>query len=365
MARALAFLACLFWAGAAMAEPAERAMMAAQALEAATRAMQAASTGRDQIAALTQTIQSYEEGMIALRDGLRSAQVQEAALAQQFAARGEDLARLLSVLMATNRLNDSLGYLHPSGALDAARAAMLLSEVAPGLARDVTALREALEDLRALRRARQFGLLALEQGLVAAQEARVALAQAISDRGPLPQNLTDAPAKLEALARNAATLSDFAIELADRPLVSESRTAITFRAAKGTLSPPVRATLLHRFNQSDAAGIARQGVVLATAPEALVTAPWQSTVRYAGPLAGHGVIVILEPGEEILLVLSGLGASFVQTGEILPPGAPVGTMPAVQSGEIASGSRSQTLYFEVREAGNPIDPEPWFAFSGA
>lgn len=358
-------LFCLAWAGIASADPAERAMAAAHALEAATQAMQAAQSGRDQIAALSQTIQSYEDGMIALRDGLRNAQVQEAALAQQFAARGEDLARLLSVLMATERLDTSLGYLHPDGALEAARAGMLLSDVTPELARDVVELRDALEDLRALRRARQFGLLALEQGLVAAQEARVALAQAISDRGPLPQNLTDAPAQLEALARNAATLSDFAIELADRPLVSESRTARTFRAAKGTLPLPVRATLLHRFNQPDAAGVVRQGMVFAAAPEALVTAPWQATVRYAGPLAGHGIIVILEPGEEMLLVLAGLGASLVQTGEILPQGAPIGMMPLAQSGEIPSGSRSQTLYFELREAGNPIDPEPWFALSGS
>jgi hypothetical protein len=124
-------LFCLAWAGMAGADPAERAMAAAHALEAATQAMQAAQSGRDQIAALTQTIQSYEDGMIALRDGLRNAQVQEAALAQQFAARGQDLARLLSVLMATERLDTSLGYLHPDGALEAARAGMLLSDVTP------------------------------------------------------------------------------------------------------------------------------------------------------------------------------------------------------------------------------------------
>lgn len=362
--RILALLACLTGA-AAQADPAERALAAAQALQEATQAMQAASTSRDRIAALSLTIQSYEDGMVALRDGLRSAQLHEEALARQFDARGANLARLLAVLMATARVDDTLGVLHPGGALDTARAAMLLDEVTPELARDVAALRDELEDMRAVRRARQFGLLALEQGLSAAQEARVELAQAVADRGPLPQRMVDAPASLEMLARNAETLGDFAAEIAAHPTMPDTGTAVTFRAARGTLDPPVRATLLHGFDQPDAAGIVRQGVVLATTPEALVTTPWAATVRYSGPLAGHGLVIIIEPGEDMLLVLAGLGESLVQAGEILPRGAPIGMMPAAGAAEIVTGSRTETLYFELREAGNPIDPEPWFAFSGS
>ena len=363
--RTIALLACLTaGAAGARAEPAERALAAAQALQEATQAMQAAATARDRIAALSQTIQSYEDGMVALRDGLRSAQLHEATLERQFAARGQDLSRLLSVLMATARVDETLGVLHPSGALETARAAMLLDNVTPGLAQEVAALRGALDDMRAVRRARQFGLLALEQGLATAQEARLELAQAVAERGPLPQRLIEAPEQLEMLARNAASLGDFAAEIAASTVPLDSQTSVTFRAAKGALDPPVRATLLHRFEQPDAAGIVRQGVVLATAPEALLTSPWAATVRYSGPLAGHGLVIILEPGEDMLLVLAGLGDTLVQAGEIVPRGAPLGSMPAAQSPEITPGSRTQTLYFELREGGNPIDPEPWFALSG-
>lgn len=362
--RSLTLLACLVWCSGAAADPAERALSAARALEAATSAMQAASGGRDQISALSQTIQAYEDGLVALRDGLRDAQLREVALERQFAARSEEMSRLLSVLMATDRVDESIALLHPQGALETARAAMLLGELTPPLARAVTELRDKLDDLRALRRARQYGFLALEQGLQTAQDARVALAQAVSDRGPLPKRMVEDPDHLDALARNAVTLEDFAQELAQNSGAADNQPAATFQAAKGTLSPPVRATILHRFNQPDAAGVSRQGLVLATAPNALVTAPWSATVRYAGPLAGQGMVVILEPAEAVLLVLAGLSEALVSTGEILPLGAPLGSMPAGHSPEISSGSRSQTLYFELREGGNPIDPEPWFAFSG-
>ncbi|WP_071795721.1 murein hydrolase activator EnvC family protein [Natronohydrobacter thiooxidans] len=364
MRRGLALAACLIWASAAQADPAERATTAARALEAATAAMQEATGGRDQITALSQTIQAYEEGLVSLRDGLREAQLREATLTRRFSADAARVTRLLSVLMATERVDDSLALVHPEGALATARAAMLLGDVTPALARDVAELRDALDDLRALRRARQFGLLALEQGLVAAQEARIALAQAISDRGPLPKRLVDDPEQLAMLALNAATLDDFAQELQQGDALRHDTPTAGFRDARGSLPSPVRATLLHGFNQPDAAGITRQGVILATAPKALVTAPWSATVRYSGPLAGHGQVVILEPAEGILMVLSGLGATLVETGEILPAGAPLGSMPAAQQSESASGIRSETLYFELRENGNPIDPASWFAFTG-
>ena len=365
MRRGLALLACLIWGQTAAANPAARATAAARALEEATVAMQAATDRRDQITALSQTIQAYEDGLVTLRDGLRDAQLREASLMRQFSADGAQLTQLLSVLMATERVDDSLALVHPDGALATARAAMLLSDVTPGIAREVTALSDALSDLRALRRARQFGLLALEQGLVTAQEARVALGQAIADRGPLPKRLIDDPDQLAMLALNAATLEDFAQELQHATVLRDDQPAVSFRTAKGTLPLPVRATVLHGFNQPDAAGIARQGLILATTPDALVTTPWAATVRYAGPLAGHGQVVILEPAEGILLVLAGLSETMVQTGEILPASAPLGQMPSAQLSESTSGRRSETLYFELREDGKPIDPAPWFALTGA
>lgn len=361
--RALLPLAVSLALSPAYADPASRAIDAARALENATAAMQAATAGRDQIAALTQTIQAYEDGLVALRDGLREAQLGEAALTRRFDAQSNDASRLIAVLLATSALDPQLGLLHPEGALETARAGMLLAEVAPRLGTQVNALRHDLEDLRALRRARQFGLLALEQGLEAAQDARVALSAAIAARGPLPQRLVDDPARLTMLANDSATLDEFAAELAANPAMRLDTPVGAFMAAHGTLPLPVRSTLLRRFNQPDAAGVARPGLILASAPGALVLAPWSGTVRYAGSLRGQGQVVVLEPAEDILMVLAGLGEVLVQTGEILPASVPIGLMPASNDTAEAGGQRNQTLYFEIRQAGNPIDPEPWLSFT--
>jgi murein hydrolase activator len=363
MIRLAAFVAMTLLASAALADPAERATSAARALEEATRAMQAAQGGRDQIAALSQTIQAYEDGLVALRDGLREAQLRETALTRDLDSRSTDVTRLLSVLMASGNIAPELTLVHPEGALATARAGLLLAEVTPGLGAQVARLRGDLDDLRALRRARQYGLLSLEQGLQAAQDARIALSAAIAARGPLPRKLVDDPERLAVLALDAASLDEFAQELAQRPSALSDMPVGALMAAYGTLALPVRATLLRRFNQPDAAGIARPGLVLATSPAALVTAPWSATVRYAGPLGQLGSVIVLEVAEDILMILSGLGEIMVQQGEILPQGAPLGAMPSTEADQQATGQRSQTLYFEMRQAGNPIDPEPWFAFT--
>lgn len=345
------------------ADPAERAMAAARALEQATLAMQAASGGRDQITALSQTIQAYEDGLVALRDGLREAQLREAALTRSLDSESADVSRLLAVLLGAGQLAPELVLLHPDGALATARAGMLLSDVTPELAAQVATLRRDLDDLRAVRRARQYGLLALEQGLEAAQNARIDLSAAIAARGPLPRKMVDDPERLALLANDAATLDEFAAELALRPASLGDVPVGALMAAYGTLPLPVRATLLRRFNQSDAAGIERPGLVLAAAPQALVVAPWSGTVRYAGPLGALGQVVVLEPAEDMLMILAGMGEVLVQNGEILPAGAPLGAMPARTGDQAESGQRTETLYFELRQAGNPIDPEPWFAFT--
>ena len=347
-------------AGIAAAEPAERAMAAARALEQATAAMQSASGGRDRIAALSQTIQAYEDGLVALREGLRDVQLRETTLARSFDGQSEDVARLLAVLLATGQISPDMALLHPEGALATARAGLLLAEVTPELAQQVAVLRADLDDLRALRRARQYGLLALEQGLEVAQAARVELSAAIAARGPLPRKLVDDPERLALLANDAATLDEFAAQLAANPLRATDAPVGALMAAFGTLQLPVRGTLLRGFQEPDAAGVARPGLILATSAEALVTAPWSGTVRYAGPLADQGQVVILEPSENVLMVFSGLGALLVENGEILPQGAPLGTMPG---GQAETGQQRETLYFEFRRDGNPIDPAPWFAFT--
>ncbi|MEJ2036246.1 MAG: hypothetical protein P8X69_09375 [Maritimibacter sp.] len=115
----------------------------------------------------------------------------------------------------------------------------------------------------------------------------------------------------------------------------------------------------------------RPGWVLATRPLTLVTTPWPATIRYLGPLLDYGQVAILEPGEDYLLVLAGLGEVFGTVGDVIPEGTPVGLMggaaPAddqgilISSPEGGGAEASESLYIELRRNGSPVDPANWFA----
>ncbi|MBD3764677.1 MAG: peptidase M23, partial [Rhodobacterales bacterium] len=317
MIRAAA-LALLLLAPAARADVAAEAARAAADLQTAIAAMQQADRARDRVAALTQTIRAYEQGLEALREGLRQAAIREAALQLQFEAKRDRVARLLGVLAALPAQGGPLLLIHPTGPLGTARSGLMLAEVTPSLQAEAAALRAELTEVQDLRLLQAGAARTLQDGLAAAQAARTALSQAMADRTDLPRRFTDDPEALKALLQAADTLDAFAAGLAPVPGADTIR---DFAAAQGELPLPVLGTLLRAPGEADAAGIRRPGVILATRPGALVTAPWPGTIRYLGPLLDYGNVIVLEPGEGYLLVLAGLGTVYGAVGEVVAQAA--------------------------------------------
>ncbi len=368
MIRAAILALMLGLPGAAAAQDvAAAARSAASDLTAAIVAMEAAGSSRDRVAALTRTIRAYESGLAALRDGLRQAQVREASLLLQFEAQRGRVAQLLAVLGQMEATPAPLLLLHPSGPLGTVRSGMILSEVTPALQAEVTRLQTELTELRDLRRVQDGSVATLAAGLQAAQVARTELSQAISDRTTLPRRFTEDPQALTQLLQSADTLDAFASGLVPLP---DEAAPMAFETAQGSLPLPVLGSVLLRAGEADTIGRRRPGLTLATRPQALVTAPWPGTIRYLGPLLDYGNVIILEPGNGYLLVLAGMGTLYGSVGEVVAAGAALGLMGrAGASGaeflaaplEVSGIRETETLYMEIRQGTEPVDPAPWFA----
>lgn len=348
---------------------AEAAGRAAGDLQAATEALQAATGAKDRIAALTGTIRAYEAGLAVLRDALRQARLRETELTLRFEAERERLSQLLGVLAQVDADPGPLLLLHPSGPVGTARSGMILAEVTPALQAEAEALRAQLEELRTLRELQDGAADVLAGGLAAAQEARSTLSQAMSDRTDLPRRFTENPDELARLVQAADTLQAFA-----EGLVPDAGATPEFASQKGSLPLPVLGTLLRRSGETDAAGVSRPGISIATRPQALVLAPWAGTIRYVGPLLDYGNVMVLEPGQGYLLILAGLETVYGEVGEVVSQGAALGLMggAAPRAGETndeflapaaAGGAvrESETLYIELRQGTKAVDPAPWFA----
>jgi septal ring factor EnvC (AmiA/AmiB activator) len=324
------------------------------------------------VAALTTTITAYERGLAALRDGLRRAAIREQEIEKGFNAKRAQVGRLLGVMSTMQQSEGPLLLLHPAGAVGSARSGMVMGTVTPALEAEAEKMRTSLEEIRELRSVQANAAQVLEGGLASVQNARTALAQAISDRSALPKRYLEEPEELRQLVSSADTLEAFATGVAGLDSdIGPPRE--DFAGAKGSLPMPVMGSVLRGFNEADAAGIRRPGLVIAAAPATLVTTPWPATIRYRGPLLDYGNVMILEPAQGYLLVLAGLGTVYGEVGDVLPRGTPVGLMggsePAAQefgadfvkAAQNGGGAdRSETLYLELRKGKTPVNPAEWF-----
>ena len=370
LAAAFSFLLLIGAAATAQtASPAALAEAAVAQFSAAHEQLEAAEGASDRVKALSDVIRAYEEGLEAMRAGLRQIALREAELSEAFEDESGQVATLLGVLITLKPDASPEALVHPTGPLGHARAGMLVSSITPAMQEAADALRVQLQEATILRELQDEALATLAVGLKDAQQARTELSQAISDRVDLPKRFVADKERLQILIDSSETLESFASGLAVMDVVDGLDALPDLGNAKGTWPMPVRGRILRGFNEADAAGVSRPGILVATRQLSLVTSPWPATIRYHGSFLDYGNVIILEPSNDVLLVLAGLEEVYGDIGEVIPAGAAVGLMGGVapdleafiENAEDGTGAGlSETLYIEVREGGQPVDPAAWF-----
>ncbi|RPE63110.1 septal ring factor EnvC (AmiA/AmiB activator) [Pacificibacter maritimus] len=360
-------------AGAAQAQDASPAALAENALaqfKTAHEKLEKAEIATDRVKALTGVIQAYEDGLEAMRSGLREAALREAEINRKFQDESGQVATLLAVLINLKPDASPAALVHPTGPLGHARAGMLVSSITPAMQEQAEILRAQLQEVSILRELQNEALDVLEAGLKDVQSARTDLSQAMSNRTDLPRRFVADAERVQELINGSDTLEAFASSLAVMDVVDGTSTLPDLDTAKGRWPLPSRGRILRRFDETDAAGVQRPGWLLATRPLSLVTSPWPATIRYQGAFLDYGNVIILEPGNDVLIVLAGLDEVYGDVGSVIPAGSAVGLMSGtspdldafVTNATQGTGAGlSETLYIEVREGGKPVDPAQWFA----
>ena len=278
--------------------------------------------------------------------------------------RRAEIARLLATLEAASRTPPPAQALHPQGPLGAARAAAMMQRLSPALRAEAAELAAAIADIEAVRRLHGQGTGELEAGLAMLAASQQELAAAMAAAAPMPES-----AALVTLARDSETLGQLAAALADAGGAAPAAAA----APGEPMAWPVQGEVLRGFDEPDAAGVRRPGLVLRAPPLSPVRAPADATVRYAGPFLEYGYVVVLEPAPGTMVVLAGLaqlraGAGApVRRGDVLGllGGRPLDVEEYVMLPQSETGAGGgETLYIEVRQGRGPVDPAPLFAGKG-
>ena len=127
-----------------------------------------------------------------------------------------------------------------------------------------------------------------------------------------------------------------------------------FARLRGKLAWPVDGKLIASFGQTRAGGVKWDGVLVSGAQGSAVRAVYHGRVVYADWLSGLGLLTIIDHGDGYLSLYGHNERLYKEVGERVTAGDTIATV-----GD--SGGRSTpALYFEIRKAGRPVDPRPWF-----
>jgi septal ring factor EnvC (AmiA/AmiB activator) len=127
-----------------------------------------------------------------------------------------------------------------------------------------------------------------------------------------------------------------------------------FARLRGKLSWPVEGRIAARFGESRAGGVKWDGVLLATERGANVRAISDGRMIYADWLPGLGLLAIVDHGEGYLSLYGHNDRLYKNVGERVSAGE------AIAAAGDSGGRPRPEVYFEIRKAGRPVDPKPWF-----
>lgn len=294
------------------------------------------------------------------------------------------LEDLLAALMSFGSRRPPALAASPEDTGAAVRAAILMGDAAPALAARAGTLKSQIDELNSLteQTRRERETLANEEAALNArrEEIEALAAEKRLSSSSLAMETQSLRAETDRLGREAETLRDLLEGLAKAapatpglkpgqkpaakpPAVSSTskprdlpagvaappRPAVAV-AAGSPLAPAV-GSRLRRFGEA-VNGERHEGLTLATRSGAQVIAPKDARVQYAGVFRTYGLMVILDVGDGVLVIVSGLDALYPEAGQWVLAGEPVGRMADQKS-------PSPELYLEVRRNGQPVDPEKW------
>ena len=326
----------------------------------------------------------------------------EVALKHSLEGRRAVVAEVLAALQRMGRKPPPALLVDPDDVLKAMRTSMLLGAVLPGMRAEARTLLRDLAELSRTKRAVEDEKRGLDADLATMNTERRRLATLVDARqnaqpgtgaereaerdkakqvGEQAASFKDLLGRMEHDSAPAAKGAEAARE-ADRlaalvpdgvpnpnaaaPFKDPARLApaVAFSATRGLLPLPVSGTPLRRFGEDDGLGGTQKGALYGTLPSAVVEAPADSWIAYAGPYRSYGQLVILNAGGGYYIVLAGMERINVDLGQFVLAGEPIAVMgdgSKKTAAAIALGAAQPVLYVEFRKDGATLDPGPWWA----
>jgi septal ring factor EnvC (AmiA/AmiB activator) len=139
------------------------------------------------------------------------------------------------------------------------------------------------------------------------------------------------------------------IEIEKQEAVKVTKAAPQAYSLSKTKRLPVSGQITTAYGQKDKIGATSKGVRIKTVSGALVVAPKQGTVKYAGDFRKYGRIILVEHAKNYHSLIAGLDKIDTVVGQRVKEGEPIGALKTTQS-------TKNSVYYELRLNGKPVNP---------
>jgi septal ring factor EnvC (AmiA/AmiB activator) len=355
---------------------------------------EAAVKAQDELAqkliGLATTAAAQEQQLAESQDAAEKLKGDIAAVNLSLASQQDEIALVLAALQRLEQNPPPALAVSPNDVLEGLRGAMIMGAIVPELRQTARKLHDQLTLLKDLRAKLDRETTASEEALTLLEVSRGDIEKLIEDKKVLAdtstQQLVDEKRRAEALAEKATSLQQLLKQLAEERAKEEQRLSAEAKAkeaarlkaeeermaalriplaqAKGQLNYPAQGRIVRLFGEDNGVGARVDGIVIATNKTAQVTSPVAGKVEFAGKFKSYGQMVILNAGDDYLVLLAGMEAISAQNGQFLLAGEPVGAM-GDRAGPLAVSNgltdlTNPVLYIEFRKNGDPVDPSPWW-----
>lgn len=166
---------------------------------------------------------------------------------------------------------------------------------------------------------------------------------------------------LAELERSAARVDALLKELEERrraaALLPKKKDAVGGRAFKGLLQWPADGDVVSFFGRQKhptfETYVQRKGIEIRTEEGSAIRAVMGGTIAYADWLKGYGLVMILDHGNGFFSLYAHASKLLAKVGDRVRSGQVIG-----ETGDTGMTGDS-TLYFELREGTEPVDPLAW------
>ena len=350
--------------------------------------------------AAAQRVKIAEEQVAAMETRLGDLIVAELEVRGRLESAGGTISGVLAALERISRNPPPALIVDPSDALGSARSAILISAIVPQLQEKADELMADLKQLSDIKAKALEEEAHLKANFAVLEEEQLRIATLISARkegeDQAVAELGAQEAEAQALAEKASSLKQLIDELQRRANAvaqaaeatatanagghaprldaetirialantDRSEPAVPFAQARGYLTLPSSGTRAIEYGAGDGFGGISQGLSIVTLADATVVAPADGWVLYKGDYLNYGQIIILNTGQDYTVLLAGLASVSVNIGQFVLMGEPVGTMGSRTIGQTvttSAGVSRPTLYIEMRQNNEPVDPTGWWA----